>query len=86
MTNNVFQFGDTKWLQKVGTAMGEPPAPPWAKIFFGIHKETVLTQFGHNLQLYCLFLENVLGIWLVELDPVEDFQQWTSFVALMQDY
>ena len=37
MTNNVFQFGDTFWLQKVGTAMGAPPATPWATIFFGIH-------------------------------------------------
>ena len=36
MTNNVFQFGDTLWLQKVGTAMGAPPAPP----------------FGHNLLWY----------------------------------
>ena len=34
MTNNVFQFGDTYWLQKVGTAMGAPPAPPWDTIFF----------------------------------------------------
>ena len=44
MVNNVFQFGDTYWLQKVGTAMGAPPAPPWATIFFGIHKEEVLAQ------------------------------------------
>ena len=44
MTNNVFQFGDRYWLQKVGTEMGVPPAPPWATIFFGIHEETVLTQ------------------------------------------
>ena len=53
MTNNVYKFGDTYWLQKVGTAMGAPLAPPWATIFFGIYKETVLTQFGDKLQLYC---------------------------------
>ena len=64
MTNNVFQFGDTYWLQKVGTAMGAPPAPPWATIFFGIHKETVLAQFGDKLQLYYFFINDVLGICL----------------------
>ena len=43
---------ESERLQKVGTAMGVPPAPPWATIFFGIHEETVLTQFGDKLQLY----------------------------------
>ena len=86
MTNNVFQFGDTYWLQKVGTAMGAPPDPPWATIFFGIHEETVLARFGHKLQLYCRFIDDVLGIWLVDPNPVEDRRQWTSFVELMQDY
>ena len=56
-TNNVFQFGDNYWIQKVGTAMGAPPAPPWAKISFGINEETVLTQFGHKLQLYRRFID-----------------------------
>ena len=69
MTNIVFQFGDTYWLQKVGTAMGVPPALPWATIFFGIHKETVLTQFRDRLQLYRRFIDDVLGIWLVDPDP-----------------
>ena len=45
MTNNVFQFVDTYWLHKVGTAIGAPPVPPLATIFFGIHEETVLAQF-----------------------------------------
>ena len=72
MTNNVFQFGDTFWLQKVGTAMGAPPVPPWATIFFGIHKETVLARFGPRLQLYRCFIDDVLGIWLVDTEPAED--------------
>ena len=85
MTNNVFQFGDTIWFQKVGTAMVAPPAPPWAKIFFGIHEEAVLARFGARLQLYCCFIDDVLGIWLVDPDPAEDSRQWASFVSLMQD-
>ena len=86
MTNNVFQFGDTYWLQKVGTAMGAPPAPPWATIFFGILEKTVLARFGQKLQIYRCFIDDVLGIWMVDPDPVEYFRQWTSFIDLMQDY
>ena len=82
MTKNVFQFGDTFWLQKVGTAMGAPPAPPWATIFFGIHKETVLARFGARLQIYRRFINDVLGIWLVDTDPVEDSRQWSFFSLL----
>ena len=66
--------------------MGAPPAPPWATIFFGIHEETVLARFRQKLQIYRCFINEVLGIWLVDPDPVEDRRQWTSFVELMQDY
>ena len=66
--------------------MGEPPAPPWDTIFFGIHKETVLAQFGEILQLYCCFIDDVLGIFLVDTDPAVDHIKWTAFVSLMQDY
>ena len=86
MTNNVFLFGDTHWLQKVGTAMGDPPAPPWATIFLVIHEEVVLTQFVDTLQLYCRFIDNVLDILMVDPDPAEDQRKWTAFKSLMQDY
>ena len=46
----------------------------------------MLARFGHKLQLYRRFIDNVLCIWLVDPDPVEDCRQWKSFVELMQDY
>ena len=66
--------------------MGVTPAPPWATILFGIHEETVLAIFGPRLQLYRCFINDVLGIWMVDPDPVEDFQQWRLFVEIMQYY
>ena len=50
-----------------------------------IHEETVLARFGQKLQLYRRFINNVLGIWLVDPNPVKDLQQWTLFIELMQD-
>ena len=86
MTNKVFQFGDTYWLKKLETAMAAPPAPPWATIFFGVHEESVLTQFGDMLQLYRRFIDDVLGIWQVDPDLAKDHQKWTAFKLLMQYY
>ena len=74
MTNNVFRFGDTFWIKKVGTAMGAPPALPWATIFFGIHEETVLARFGPRLQLYRRFINDVIGIWVVDPDQSKDIR------------
>ena len=71
------------WLQKVETAMGEPPALPWDTIFFVIHKEAVLAQFGDMLQLYRFFIDSVLGIWLFNLNPSEDHRKCTAFTSLM---
>ena len=46
----------------------------------------MLAIFEKRLQLYRCFINDVLGICLVDPDPAEDSRQWTSFVDLMQDY
>ena len=86
MTNNVFQFGDTYLLQKLVIAMIAPLESPWATIFFGINEEAVLAQFGYILQLYCRFIDDVLGIWLVDPNPAKHHQKWTAFKLLIKDY
>jgi hypothetical protein len=45
MTSNVFTFGDNFWKQFKGTAMGTPPAPPWANIYYYLCEGQFLQLF-----------------------------------------
>ena len=42
MTMNIFTVRDLSLKQLNGTAMGTPPAPPYATIYYGIHEEKFL--------------------------------------------
>lgn len=62
MTNNVFQFGDTYWKQTAGTAMGGPPAPNYAMLYFGIHEERIIPKYP-ELEFYTRYIDDTLNIW-----------------------
>ena len=86
MKNNIFRFGDTYWHQKSGTAMGTPPAPPYANLYYAIHEESFLDDFQENLGTYKRFIDDVFGIWLPYADPDEDNRRWTEFKQTMNSY
>ena len=64
MENNVFQFGDTWWLQISGTAMGTSVACIYATIYFSFHEETKLLVPSSNLMLffYRRFIDDAFAI------------------------
>ena len=72
MHNNVFQFGDTYWVQLTGTAMGTPPAPGYATLYFGIHGLNFLPQFAPSLVVYCHYVNDIFRVWCHHPDPNND--------------
>jgi len=63
MKLNFFQFGDTYWQQKTGTAMGTPPAVPWAQIYFWTYEEEFLPEFD-CIFFYKRFIDDIFGIYI----------------------
>ncbi|KAL7484683.1 hypothetical protein ACHAW6_010312 [Cyclotella cf. meneghiniana] len=70
--NNLINFGDTYWHQISGTGMGMSLAPPWATIFFALHKPTLLPHWKTNLLFYCQFIDDIFGIWLMDDCPTHN--------------
>jgi hypothetical protein len=85
MCNNFLTFGDTIWIQNDGTAMGTPPSPSYDTIYYGIHEDTLLTEFEENLWEYSRSIDDVASGWIAGTDPVYDLARWTYFKMRMND-
>jgi len=85
MTNNIFSFGDTTWLQLTGTAMGTPAACAYATITYGQHENTkILTEFSSNLLYYKRYIDDIFAIWI----PPETGNSiiWKNFKERVNDW
>jgi hypothetical protein len=87
MKNSIFTFGNKYWRQDSGTAMGTPPAPQWANIFYALCENQCVPQFLPNLIFYKRFINDVLGMWTIT-DSATNTASWGSYIQAMnsEDY
>jgi hypothetical protein len=83
MKNNLFQFGDTYWLQINGTAMGVSPSCVYATLYFAIH-EAAIQQNYSEIIFYKRYIDDVIGIWIP--NHIEDTTRWQSFKESMDRF
>ena len=86
MTMNIFTFGDLTLKQLNGTAMGTPPAPPYATILYGIHEEKFLPHHAQRVIIYRQFIDDIIGIWCPNNNHEQDALEWDGFKNKMNAF
>lgn len=82
--HNYFKFGDTTW--QPGTAMGISPAPPWATIFYAFHEKKLVPRWKNKIIFYKCFLDDVIGTWLTDDDPIKDAELCAAIATYMNSW
>lgn len=79
MRNNVFTFGNMTFKQLNGTAMGTPPAPPYATLYYSVYEDSFLPEYQDSLLIYKRFIDDVIGIWLCDPNHEANEIRWQMF-------
>ena len=69
-----------------GTAMGTPPAPPYATIYYGIHEKKSLPHHSRWVIYYRRFIDNVIGILCPNKNPQLDLAERNEFKQKMNSF
>ena len=73
LENNHFKFGDSFYLQKMGTAMGSSMAPSYASLFTGKLENDFLNARVLKPTLWLRFLDDIFMIWDHSLNELHSF-------------
>ena len=78
MTRNIFQFGNSYWKQRNGTAMGTSCAVNYAFLYVGLLEiQELLTDFKDWMPFYARFIDDGIGIWLT--NKPGSMKAWSEF-------
>ena len=88
MSNNIFKFGDTNWLQLAGTAMGTPPAPNWATLYFNIWEIQTINDYPElSDSYYKRYIDDGFGIWVPHTkNETDDLLRFKKFQKEIQSF
>ena len=79
---NIMQFGDSYFLQLIGTAMGTSVAVVLANLYFGWHeKEVILPKYRDNLKRIFFHSRFIDDVWFIWIGPQDE--EWEQ---LLRDY
>ena len=80
LSNNVFTFNDTLYLQTFGTAMGTPMAPTIANLFMGQLEHRLIAASPWNLvtEQWKRFIDDIALLWFQGEDELIKFIEWLN--------
>ena len=76
MKNNLFQFGDTYWLQIDGTAMGVSPSCSYATLYYSDHENYLCKKYPEII-FYRRYIDDIFAIWSPK--EIDDANRWANF-------